>query len=399
MGFGRRRGKDKDDKPADEEPRERRRIEFNLEDGFTWHDVVGIFLLILLFIWRLIRLILTPIFWVINENVRMWRFIRAKGHDRVMTDDERYFVETIPFVYSLTGLVGGILLGVFAAFTFRDIIERFIESINVEIFNDFFGFIGSVILWIWNALVFIVEGIGSIFTFIYDVVLGAFQINPFLAFGGLILLGIVVVIIWVTIVETGIFEKLVYYLQRAFFWLIGSPDRFRLRVGNIYRRFNHRLTAFLVGKDRLHTRTHVYFKRSVTYTLILSAYSFAVGIYIGTDPAQYGGLEGWFSKILFTSTVLFIAGVVSGTLFFALMTRFFDLLNRKKYISPEFIQEDGTYDMDAMKSRTEEDEERFYGEIKEREDLARKMAEEKAEELAEKRRMRQEAQIVRKDEE
>jgi di/tricarboxylate transporter len=72
----------------------------------------------------------------------------------------------------------------------------------------------------------------------------------------------------------------------------------------------------------------------VTYTLIASFYSFASGIYIGvTESNDSDQLSQDWQVILFIAGVLFVAGILSGTLFFALIARFLDLLNRKKYIA------------------------------------------------------------------
>jgi hypothetical protein len=49
------------------------------------------------------------------------------------------------------------------------------------------------------------------------------------------------------------------------------------------------------------------------------------------------------AQIVFIAFVLFIAGFISGTIFFGLLARVLDVLNRKKYIASEFIQE-GNFD-------------------------------------------------------
>jgi len=339
------------------------KIEFNLDDGVTWHDFVGIFVLIGQFILRILRLILSPIFWVYGENVRMIRFMRAAGHQRVLSDDERWFVETIPFVYTVTGIVGGILVGLFAALSFSNTIEEFLKNLNLEFIATLFNFIGGIFVFIYNILKSIVLGIATFIHWIIDLIIGAFSVSPYLAFGGLVIVGLVIMLTYVAITETGALEGVSKAIKKAFFWLIGSPERFRMRVNSIYRRINHNLTIILVGKERLHTRTQVYFKKVVIYTFILSIWSFVSGIVIGTNPSNYGNLKTTFEKVAFTSSVLFVAGVISGTLFFAFMARFLDLFNRKKYIAPQFIKE-GDIDENALTKKMEDDEERINEELK-----------------------------------
>ena len=89
------------------------------------------------------------------------------------------------------------------------------------------------------------------------------------------------------------------------------------------------------------------------YTLLLSAWSFASGIYVGLDPNKLGEYDEDWKKVLFTALVIFTAGFVSGTLFLAFVTRFLDFLNRKKYIAPEFIV-DENIDEKAVKEHTKE---------------------------------------------
>jgi hypothetical protein len=196
------------------------------------------------------------------------------------------------------------------------------------------------------------------------VISSVFNINPFLAFLVLAFVGLIVLLIWIAINELGLVERLVIQLKRVFYWIIGSPDRFRLRINSLYRRMNHWLSVLLVGRDRLHTRTQIYFKKVVVYTGVLSIWSFGAGIYVGTNPDKWGGIDSNFKEILFISTVLFVAGVIAGTIFFAFIARFFDLFSRAKYISPEFIKEDGSVDREGLTKYAVEDEKRVLDDIK-----------------------------------
>ncbi|MHA2098174.1 MAG: hypothetical protein ACW99A_05770 [Candidatus Kariarchaeaceae archaeon] len=342
----------KKEKPKND--KEKRSIEFNLDDGVSWHDFAAIFVLFFVFIWRIIRLILSPIFWVYGENVRMFRFVRASSSDRPMTEDERLFVESIPLILSLTGAVGGVVVGVFAAFSLSEDISDFMDKISLDFLGGIWDLIGGLIVGIFDVIVWVGSLLGSGIGWGFDLLVSAFQENVFLAFMGLASAGIVLLLVWVALSEKGVFHKVFGFIIRFLKWLIGSPDRFRFRIDNYYRRMNHYLTKKLVGEVTLLTRTQIYFKLSVRYTLIASFYSFASGVYIGVTEFDQNDPD--WQIIFFIAGVLFVAGILSGTLFFALIARFLDLLNRKKYISPEYKNDDGSVDTDKMASRKAKDD-------------------------------------------
>lgn len=363
--------KDESKKNKDKKP-----IEFNLSDGVSWHDFAAIFIMFFVFLWKLVRLILAPLFWVYGENVRMFRFIRASSSERPMTEDERLFVESIPFILSLTGAVGGVLVGVFAAFSLSEDIEDFIDKLSFDFLGGIWDAIGTVIGAVFGALFWALRSIGSGLGWGFNILVDAFQQNVFLAFMGLASFGIVILLIWVALAEKGVFQKLFGFVVRFLRWLVGSPERFRFRMDNYYRRMNHWLSKKLVGEDALLTRTQIYFKRAVTYTLVASFYSFSSGIYIGVTESNSSDQLGQdWQIILFIAGVLFVAGILSGTLFFALIARFLDLLNRKKYIAPDYKNDDDSVDEAKMKARKDEDVKERASAHEEYEKTMAKMAE------------------------
>jgi hypothetical protein len=183
--------KDEPKKEKDKKP-----IEFNLSDGVSWHDFAAIFVMFFVFLWRILRLILAPVFWVYGENVRMFRFVRASSSERPMTEDEKLFVESIPFVLSLTGAVGGLLVGVFAAFSLSEDIEDFVDKLSFDFLGGIWDAIGTIIGAIFGALFWILRSIGSGLGWGFNLLVDAFQQNVFLAFMGLASFGIVLLLIW-----------------------------------------------------------------------------------------------------------------------------------------------------------------------------------------------------------
>ncbi|MHA2250109.1 MAG: hypothetical protein ACXAD7_07095 [Candidatus Kariarchaeaceae archaeon] len=351
MAKKKKEEKPKKEKPKKEkkEPGEKKEVVFDLSDGVTWHDFAGLFILFFVFLWNIIRLILAPLFWVYGEIVRMFRFVRATGHDRIMNEDERLFVESMPLIFTMAGAVGGIIIGILFAISFQDNITDFFEEVDTNFIEEFLNLIGAIFVGIFTVIYWIIKGFIWVFAEVINFASGIFVKNPFLAFIGLATVGIVVVLLWITLHEKGVFDIVFDAITRFVYWIIGSPDRFRFKITNYYRKINHKLTAFLVGEKTLLTRTQIYFKRVTLYTILTSIYSFGAGIYVGTQPEDFGsaGITEDWEKVVFTAVVLLFAGFISGTILFGILARFLDLMNRKKYIAPEFKKED-TVDQEKL---------------------------------------------------
>ncbi len=358
MAKKKKEEKPKKEKPKKEkkEPGEKKEVVFDLSDGVTWHDFAGLFVLFFVFLWKIVRLILAPFFWVYAEIVRMFRFVRATGHERVMNEDERLFVESMPLIFTMAGAVGGIIIGLLFAISFQEDIESFFDDVDTDFIGNFFDLIGAILGGIFGAIVWIIKGFVWVFGKVIGFASDIFSTNPFLAFIGLATVGIIVVLLWITLHEKGVFDIIFDAVTRFVYWVIGSPDRFRFRITNYYRKINHRLTSFLIGEKTLLTRTQIYFKKVTLYTILTSVYSFGAGIYVGTQPDDFGsaGINEDWEKIVFTAVVLLFAGFISGTVLFGVLARFLDLMNRKKYIAPEFKKEDAI-DQDKLDAFVEKE--------------------------------------------
>ncbi len=314
---------------------ERRKLEWDPSDGLQWQDFVGLIIGIFLFFWRLIKLILSPFFWAIDENVKMWRFARQSDTERLMNEEEKLFFESIPLIFVITGLSGGILLGIFVAFSLRGILEDFINNLNLD---AFFGSIVTVIKFIYEAIVWLISGIGSIFTSIFNFVVSLFSQDPFVAFSGLLGITIVFVLILIVLREKEVFARVRAIFLKLFEAIIGSPDRFRLKVGNFYRRANHAVTVLLIGADRLEKRKLQYFKNVAFYTLFTSFLAYIEGIVVA-----FKFTDGFVDRALiigYFAFFLLLSGLGSGLFVFFLVARFIDALSRKKYIVKETASEE-----------------------------------------------------------
>lgn len=330
----------KEEKTEKKEVKSKPKFEFNLEDDFTYHDVVGLFILFFVFIGKLLKIIFWPVLWVGSQNKKLYNFIRADGQSRVMNEDERLFFESVPIVFILTGLIGGLILGLMVTFQINVTVNEFFSNLKENFVNAILNPIANILSFIWYEIIIgignpIFDGFKAIFESVKDL----YQKDPYLALFILVFIGFGGLLFWITLnekLDLDISDSIKNTLKAIF----GTPSVIFNKALNLYQKFNRKITEFLIGKDRLDTRTQEFFKKSLKYTVILSVYTFLAGIYIGLDSSRWGNVtkQTNIEKVAFSSIVLIVAGLICGTIIFALITRYFDLLNRKKYISPEFIK-------------------------------------------------------------
>lgn len=316
---------------------EKRKLVWDPSDGLQWQDFVGLIIGVFLFFWRLIKLIFSPFFWAIDENVKMWRFARQSETERPMKEEERLFFESIPLIFVITGLSGGVLLGIFVAFSLRGVLEDFIQNLNLE---AFFNSIFTAIKFIYEAIVWVVTGIGSVFSAIFDFVVALFSQDPFVAFTGLLGITIVFVLVLIVLREKEILARVRAVLIRLFEAIIGSPDRFRFKLGNFYRNANHTVTVLLIGRERLEKRKLQYFKNVAFYTLFTSFLAYIEGIVVAFKFTD--GFDDRVTIIGYFAFFLLLSGFGSGVFVFFLVARFIDALSRKKYLVKENTATDET---------------------------------------------------------
>ena len=273
---------------------------------------------------------------MINQNKKIYRFIDAKEEHRVMNEEERMLFESVPTIFVFTGLVGGVIMGILIGFKVNLDFGAFFRNINADFITGITQPIGGFIYFLYHdVLLQILSLIASIYNALVSIK------DPFYVFIGLVVIGVVVTIIWITISEKfGL--SLTAALVQVFVLIFGTPQKAYDNLLSFYRAFNRKLTEILVGKTTLETHIQLFFKKTLTYVALVSIWTFLAGLYVGSDPtkfsASYINAEP-LQIIIFTSFVLMFAGFISGIIILMLITRWFDLMNRKAYIAPEFIKE------------------------------------------------------------
>ena len=329
------------------------RIAWDPSDGLNWRDFVGLIILFFLLLWFIVKVILSPLLWIISQNIKMYKFVRADGQDRVMTAEEKRFIEEMPLRFVLTGISGGTILGVLLVISAISRITDFIDNLDLgDIFGDIGDGIATVSQAIWDAILWtgeiIVTGPIDLVGAISDTT-GLQEIVIWLA---LVFLGVIAILVGLALVESGLFQKIYGGIAASLGLAQRAPGSIWGKLVRGYHAFNHKLTALLVGEERLRTRTQRFFKRSLIIVIILSLYSFGTGVFVLF--AQNNEDTSAFLSIFYAALIFAMSGLAAGVLFFALIIRYFDLLSRKKYIASEF--KTGEVVLDSIASDTDSGE-------------------------------------------
>lgn len=330
--------------------KEKKEFVWDPSDGFTIHDIVGFFRIILRPFWILLKIVFIPIIWIVDENVKMWKFVRAKGYTRAMSKEEREFFESIPVIYLLTGVIGGILVAITAIIGLSDQLKAFFANLDIwNYFLKFMGWIGDVLVWIWDAIVWIFsaiwDGVSFLFTFFGDLL----KTNPYLALVIFIAIWIVVTMIMIAIRELEIIQKITRRIKDLLYFVIGTPDVFLESLNAYYRRFNHWITVLLVGEKNLKTRTQEFFKAVVGYTLQLFVITFIAAIMIAF---KMNNISSTVTKqIVFFEIAMILAGFITGVIGLWVIMHTLNFFSRKKYITEETLAEAKKAEEEKKKAR------------------------------------------------
>ncbi len=322
-----------DSNQSSETPQEPKKSKYRFDpsDGIDMNDFLGIFVGIYKFFKIIVLIIISPLTWIFNENIRMIKFFRAETTTEPMNTNEKLFFESIPTIFTITGLTSGLILGIFVAISLRDTIDQFFRNIN---FIDFFYWIGDIIRNFWFGIVWIFTQLDYFFNSLSKLVTDTItfvQTNSLLAFIVLFLVGLVVIILFVVFNETKGFDFVINFVSMIYNKIIGSPELFKIRMINLYRKFNHLISRIVVGEERLNTRTLQYFQKVTWYTILGSAWAYLAGLIVAINNAV--SQTNTFDKVAFVTLVLFSAGFISGLFLLGLFARLLDVFKRGKYIA------------------------------------------------------------------
>ncbi|MFX0171645.1 MAG: hypothetical protein ACFE9L_06975 [Candidatus Hodarchaeota archaeon] len=333
---------------TEEVTKKKTKPKFDLSDGFGREDISAVFGGIWRAIISILKVLLYPYVWIIRMFGRTIRFSRTKDReDRMLSKDERSFMESVPGFFVLTGLFLGILLGIIFYIIEGAELSSFFETLELtDIINTLgviLGILWEIILWIIGIDKRDAEGnvvydrIGLL-DIIFDVILaglaGIMEIiteDPLMLFIGFGVIGVACAIIWVAVSETGIVSAILGFIVKIIDLVITTPDKIFNRLNNVYLRFNNMLSTIVIGKNRLSERNVAFHRKILLLTVGLGLYTFVVGIFILiTRPMESTGLQ-----IGFIFIILLVLGLGVGIIEMFIIIRFLDAVSRGKYTITE----------------------------------------------------------------
>ncbi|MFQ5976896.1 MAG: hypothetical protein ACE5OZ_02045 [Candidatus Heimdallarchaeota archaeon] len=301
---------------------------FDLSDGIGKED----FLAIVYGIWHsfvmLLKIIFWPWIWALREIGRTMRFMKS-GHDNLLNDSERQFLESLPLFFTVIGLLGGFAVGLIAIFTLTDFVVEIFEDFDlVKVLEDLAGGISEIVVGFWDAFVTIAEAVVDFF----EGVLKFFGDDPFFALIGLSIIGLSLVILYFVISETGVVQRFFARIGSTWGFFKNFPNRLWNKLNGWYLGFNHRFAGLVLGRQRLDNNTQRFFRKVLIATILLGLYTFLGGIVI---LANYFKDESELAQLVYLSFTLFMLGVVTGVIELFFLTRVLDMVSRSRYLTED----------------------------------------------------------------
>lgn len=291
------------------------------------------------YLYKFLKFIAYPIMWTLHRKWDYVKFSMGKSENRTMNVDERWFVEQLPVVHAMTGLIIGFTVSIFTVSNLYNWIKTTIEEFwqwCVDLFTDFSATMvqlwADITDWFTMNALWVYLNIEEFFAMLKENFIIAFSINPYTTLGGLLMIGIALNVGYIIIQE-----RLLWVFLRFVRKTVRTPDAIKLAIKNKYRSVNHNYMSFLINKDRLKYRNIKYFKRSVMYTFIMSLYSLAASITIALEPGFLETLNYTFLQIIYVTSIVFIGEVVSGNIFLPLVVRLLDFFGGDSYNAKESV--------------------------------------------------------------
>ena len=308
---------------------------FDLRDGWTKEDWQAIWNLIKGFFVGIFKVILSPFLWFFDWIAKTIHFLRVPGDNpRPLTEEEKYYVESIPAVIFVSGILFGVILGIVALFKVNNFLRTFFSLGFTDAVKTIWGWIVDFFKFLWWLIVVIFKGIWAVI----DAIISFFNNivkSPFMA---IIVIGVtimVIILIYLALTELEIFNKLWAKIGDAFTWVMKKPQDLYAKIVQGIRKMNHFITMWVVGGNKLEERSHKFFKKVVSTVLAFAVFFLlSAGTIAWQSPQLHSNdpvkvlLYGIYVSVLFA--------ILAGFIMFRLAVEFLNFLSRGKYrIAPQ----------------------------------------------------------------
>ena len=173
-----------------------RPAKFDLSDGISSEDYIALGHGLLHAIIFILKIVFFPIVWVKRMLVKLWKFIFNPHAERLLTEDEKQLVSSVPIFLGFLGLTLGAVFAIIAYINNKqDFLASFqsvsdIVTLIGGLIKGFFDFLGSIWGFIYQDILIAIKNfiIDNIFGAHVDIIIPFFAISMIGFFGAIIIL-------------------------------------------------------------------------------------------------------------------------------------------------------------------------------------------------------------------
>ena len=308
----------------------KKQAKFDLSDGISSEDFIALGSGLWKVIVFILKIIFFPIIWVKRMLVRLQRFLFSPHAERLLTDDEKLLVSSVPVFLGFSGLTLGAIFAIFAYFNNRDNFLSKLQSVT-----DLLGLIGGLIKGfydflgiIWYNLIYEVILKGSRDFVVNDIFKNSTIEIPFLA---LAMIGFIGAIVILVILELSFVQTLLQKTKDLINYIVSLPFRFYERIQQIWTKILKKIgDPVMGGEEMLNSYTNKFYQKGLRLILLFALITIFSGLYIFFTNDQLSKFSDT-NSYLFLIAVMLSAGLFAGFPVAYLIIIFLKRISKTKY--------------------------------------------------------------------
>ncbi len=307
----------------------RKPAKFDLSDGISSEDFVALGSMIFRFVVFVLKIIFFPLIWVKRMFVRLFQFLFSPHAERLLTDDEKLLVSSVPIFLGFLGLTTGALFALLAYLNNSHNFTSKFQSVK-----DFFGLLGGLLKGLLDVL-------GIIWGFIYqNIILGSkdyivkdifHNANPLVPFLALAVIGFVGAIVILVLLELQFVQTFLKKITDGINFVVSLPFKLYERIQQAWNKIVKKLGDPVMGGEKmLDSYTNKFYQKSLRLILLFALITIVSGLYIFFTNKTLSAFKDT-NSYFFLIAVMVSAGLFAGYPVAYLIIRFLKSLSKDKY--------------------------------------------------------------------
>jgi hypothetical protein len=302
---------------------------FDLSDGISSEDFIALGSGLLKGIVFVLKIIFFPLVWVKRMISKLNGFLFSPHAERLLTDDEKNLLSSVPVFLGFVGLTLGAIFGIFAYFNNQEDFLSKLQNITdfAKLLGGFikgvFDFIGLIWGFFYEYLL-----IGSRDFIVNDIFKNSDSVIPFLA---LSLIGFFGAIIILVILELKFVQTLLTKVSDVINYLVSLPFKFYERLQTLWMKILKKIgDPVMGGPEMLNKYTNKFYQKALKLVILFAVITLFSGLYIfftNSNLSDFGQADDY----LFLVVVMISAGLFSGFPVAFLIVKFLNSLSKDKY--------------------------------------------------------------------